>query len=1023
MKRILLPLFILALAGLVTGAVMLIFPSRYPVAEKGGLDLTNVDLADRAVPLNGEWEFYPGRLLTPQDFSLLSETDDLKQQRKYTQIPAIWNKNLVPGKSNSPYGYATYRLILKLSGTNTILGIKTSNIRTANRIFVNGREIGRDGITGTDNLIGQPSNVPYVRFFTVDGERAEVIVQVSNFQYSSGGIVGPIYLGSQESILSLQAHAITFDLASCLCFLIMGIFYGIFYFQRRNNKSPLYLSLFCLAGALFVLTHGEKLLYTWWPGLGYEAFSKMQIVSSVLFILFLAMYTETAYTLGGRQRALKTAQGFCIVLIVLILPVPATVHSRLNTIVILLGFFVTLYSVYIMTDSVLKKNNGSCYVLAGNVCLALNMVRSVLGFSGITEVIPSIPVELFGFVLSQAFLLSHRLYAAYDTAENLAEKLISLDRLKNEFLAKTSHEFKTPLNGIINITQTLLEGVAGGIAPKQEENLKIIMAIGKRLNNLVNDILDFSKMKNHDLALRVGTVDICMVVQVVLEVIQYTINGRPIRLINRISPGVYHVQADEDRLEQVFYNLLDNAAKFTESGSIGVGAVIRGEMLEISVEDTGIGIPLGKQEEIFRSFEQLEPALTGKAGGIGLGLSITKQLVELQGGQIRVESQPNEGSRFIFTLPLSRSKTEDGLAGSVDGRAELEAAATAIPKIKRKTPGNNRLNILAVDDEASNLQVLDNALSMEGYNVITATCGREALDELSGGRQFELVVLDLMMPGMSGYEVCREIRKRYTLARLPVLLLTVRAGADDVAAGFEAGANDFLAKPYALSELKARVRTLMQMKTSINAAVNAEMAFLHAQIKPHFLFNALNTIAYFSDNDPEMTGRLIAELGNYLRRSFDFDNLNGLIPLEREIGHVSSYLAIEKARFRERLNIIMELADGVSRQMIPPLILEPVVENAVRHGLLPKDEGGTIAISVKQDAANLIITVEDDGTGIPSEKLASLLDEKSAHAGVGLKNIQRRLENLYGHGLEITSNLGEGTRVTITIPGTEVDSR
>jgi signal transduction histidine kinase/CheY-like chemotaxis protein len=1032
-KRILLPLLILTLAGLIIGATMLLFPKHYLVAEKGYLDLTKVDLAGEAVPLNGEWAFYPGQLLTPQDFALPSGMDYMQQPRQYARIPAAWNNNLVSGSAGSPYGYATYRLVLKLNSGKTIFGIKTTNIRTANRLFANDQVIGRDGVTGMNNLAGQPSNIPYVRFFTVDSGMVEVIVQVSNYQYSSGGIIGPIYFGSQESILALQEHAVVFDLVSCLCFLIMGIFYAGFYIQRRNNWSPLYLSLFCLAGALYSLTHGEKLLSAWWPGLGYEAFSKIQVCSSILFLLFLAMYMATTYPESGRQRALKLAQGFCVALAIIALIFPVTVYSRLDPVLALLGLFTTLYSIYIMTDAVLRKFDGSVFALTGAVCLTLNVARSTLGSYGIININPAIPVELFGFILSQAFLLSHRFYAAYDTTEKLTDKLLSLDRLKNEFLAKTSYELKTPLNGIINITQTLLEGAAGGIAPQQAENLNIIMAIGKRLHKLVNDVLDFSKMRNQDLALQFGVVDIYAAVQVAMEVTRYTIKGRPIELIDRIHPGVYHVQADEDRLKQIMLNLLDNAAKFTESGNIDVNAVIRGEMLEISVSDSGIGIPVEQQEEIFKPFEQVSSALTRK-GGIGIGLSITRQLVKLHGGRIWVESKPGKGSRFTFTLPLSR-RTPEGKAatslngspeaegkvtGSLDGSPELDVAAAAMPSTGKTPVDDDKLNILAVDDEVSNLQVLYNALSMEGYNIITATCGQEAINELSGGRQFELVILDLMMPGMSGYEVCREIRKKHSLAKLPVLLLTVCAGPDDATAGFEAGANDFLTKPYSLSELKARVRTLIQMKTSITAAVSAEMAFLQAQIKPHFLFNVLNTIASFSDNDPAMAGKLIGEFSNYLRCSFDFKNLDRLIALEREISHVSSYLAIEKARFQERLHIVMELENGVLMHKIPPLILQPLVENAVRHGLLPKEEGGTVIISVKQETTNLTITVSDNGTGIPSEKIPSLLKEEYNHAGVGLQNIQRRLENLYGHGLEITSAVGEGTRVTITIPVTGV---
>jgi len=203
------------------------------------------------------------------------------------------------------------------------------------------------------------------------------------------------------------------------------------------------------------------------------------------------------------------------------------------------------------------------------------------------------------------------------------------------------------------------------------------------------------------------------------------------------------------------------------------------------------------------------------------------------------------------------------------------------------------------------------------------------------------------------------------------------------------------------------------------ATVTAENAFLQAQIKPHFLFNVLNTIASLTETDPTMAGKLLIELGNFLRHSFDFNSANRLIAVEKEIDHVRSYLTIEKLRFQERLRVVFTLDQRAFQQKIPPFVLQPLVENAVRHGLLPKEDGGTITISLTQDSTNLTIVVEDNGVGIPPEKLPLLLDPGCPRSGVALKNIQHRLQNIDGSGLKLYSVVGEGTRVTITIPRTE----
>ncbi|MFZ5642929.1 MAG: ABC transporter substrate binding protein [Bacillota bacterium] len=602
----------------------------------------------------------------------------------------------------------------------------------------------------------------------------------------------------------------------------------------------------------------------------------------------------------------------------------------------------------------------------------------------------------------------------------LNAELLSLDKLKDEFLANTSHELKTPLHGIINIAQSLIEGAAGKLRQRQEENLSLVVSIGRRLAKLVDDILDFSKLKTGEIVLQRRTVELHSVVRVIFEVFSRLAGERPIRLVNQLPDNLPGIYADENRLIQILYNLLGNAVKFTTEGKISVSAQVREDYVEVSVEDSGIGIPPEKFEDIFKPFVQAEGAPTREHGGTGLGLSITKRLVELQGGRIWVESEAGKGSKFTFTMPVGG--VEPGTSGGEERPAALLSVpepvveASAVPvKLQKK----GEFSVLVVDDDPASLQVLINLLALEGHSVIAITSGPEALEELSWNRHIDLVILDLMMPKLSGFEVCQKIRQWYSLSELPVLMLTAKSRPEDILAGFAAGANDFLSKPVDAGQLKARVRTLLELKKSVKLAIDNEMAFLQAQINPHFLFNTLNTIAFFSDTDPAMTGTLITEFSNYLRRSFDFENSDRLILLEKEISHVRSYLFIEKARFQERLNISYKIDLELFSQRIPPLILQPVVENAVRHGLSSIEEGGTLTISVRQDPTNLTITVEDNGIGIPAERLSNLVNGDSSSKGVGLKNIQRRLKSLYGRGLEISSTVGEGTKVVITIPRME----
>jgi len=248
------------------------------------------------------------------------------------------------------------------------------------------------------------------------------------------------------------------------------------------------------------------------------------------------------------------------------------------------------------------------------------------------------------------------------------DNLHKADKLKDEFLANTSHELKTPLNGIIGIAEALIDGSAGDITPAQTSRLTMILTSGKRLLNLVNDLLDFSKLKHHDIALSKKPVDMKQITELVMILSMPMMAGKSLKLENEIGENLPLVMGDENRLQQIMHNLIGNAIKFTESGTVRITAkelipepregMRENNHLEITISDTGIGIPEDKFDTIFKSFEEADATISRMYGGTGLGLSLSKQLIELHGGTIRVESEPGKGSDFIFTLPVCGDREE-----------------------------------------------------------------------------------------------------------------------------------------------------------------------------------------------------------------------------------------------------------------------------------------------------------------------------------------------------------------------------
>ena len=409
-------------------------------------------------------------------------------------------------------------------------------------------------------------------------------------------------------------------------------------------------------------------------------------------------------------------------------------------------------------------------------------------------------------------------------AEEVVRESQQMDKLKDEFLANTSHELRTPLNGIIGIAESLIDGATGELPEQTIANLAMIASSGKRLAALVNDILDFSKLKHHSLELQIQPVGMREIANVVLTICQPLTRNKPLQLINQISPDIPLVDADENRVQQILHNLVGNAIKFTDSGVVEVSAKIhKDRWLAVSVKDTGIGIPSDKLNRIFESFEQADGSTARLYGGTGLGLAVTKKLIELHEGEIKVESRVGKWSRFTFTLPISTKIAKPILANNqyqinlenLAVKSELEFPLFNLNKYP-SSPLSNQFKILIVDDEPINIQVLINQLSLENYEITSLDNGIEALELIQQGFKPDLILLDVMMPKMTGYEVVKHLRQIFPANELPILLLTAKDQVSDIVEGFIAGANDYLSKPISKNELLVRIKTHLQIcKTTL----------------------------------------------------------------------------------------------------------------------------------------------------------------------------------------------------------------
>lgn len=462
----------------------------------------------------------------------------------------------------------------------------------------------------------------------------------------------------------------------------------------------------------------------------------------------------------------------------------------------------------------------------------------------------AVTAVLFAFLRYQQMRLDHE--------KKTAEGLRRINKLKDEILANTSHELRTPLHGIIGLSESLLDGIAGVLPQKVEYNLKMIVSSGIRMINMVNDILDFSRLSKSEQQLRLRPLDIKIMADIVIEISKSLARDKELIIINSIPAEAPNVYADEDVVQQILYNLVGNAIKFTEKGTVTVSSSQDKDFLVIHIADTGIGIPADRFDKIFDPFEQVDGSVKRTFGGTGLGLAISKKLVDLHNGVIGVESEEGKGSHFWFSLPIASkeleasqprdySSTQTRISKLADTRIEVDQEGDQPEaRVDGQTSSGDSYRLLVVDDDLVNLQVLVNQLTLENYLISQAADGETALDKIEkavkADKPFDLVLLDVMMPKMSGYEVCQIIRKEYHHDKLPVLMLTAKNQIDDMVAGFEAGANDYLAKPFTREELLARIKTQLTIKNLAEERRRAEKALQESNIEYNQAKQYLETV-------------------------------------------------------------------------------------------------------------------------------------------------------------------------------------
>ncbi|MNO22325.1 Autoinducer 2 sensor kinase/phosphatase LuxQ [compost metagenome] len=990
------------------------YPAVQPQIVDGVLDLRDWDAAgeNHTINLDGQWEFYP------QMFLMEHRKATLPIDHKLLQVPGPWNNSL-NSESASPYGYGSYRLqILVNPERDYTYSIHVPSVRSSSELYVNGRLLAESGQPAAEEKNYEPKNLPYSASFTANGASViEVVIQAANFKdYRDSGIVRSLSFGTEEAV-GREIRLSTFmQQLVAIVFLMHAVYAIILYLTGPKDKNLLYSSLIIFSLTFMNLLGSEEKVLHYWLMINYDWGFKLVHLSMIGISYALLEFLRRQLS-PFWDKILRGLVFLCIIGGILSLLLPVEYMLIIQPFYFLMMFIAFVFSIWFMLITALKQIRDSVFLLLAVIALSSNFVWwGIFLITGISVVY--YPFDLIIALACVASMWFKGYFREHLETKKLAARLQEADRLKDQFLANTSHELRNPLHGILNLSQAVLEREPA-MHDKSIKDLENVLTVGRRMSLMLNELLDAMSLRQNAPRLQLGSCSMQSIVTGVVDMLSFMTEGKNVRLSNCIPEHFPHVLADENRVIQIVYNLIHNAVKFTNEGEVSIQGYTDNGKAYITIADTGIGMDAVTKERIFEPYEQADPKRSMIEGGFGLGLSICKQLVELHGGALQVHSVPGQGSEFIFSLQLTdtaapQEDTGAEIVASVEAVHPSSASSTVHRSIPKQPPAD-RPRILVVDDDPMNLNVIESILSLEHYEILSVTSGKQAIAALDS-KEWDLVISDVMMPLMSGYELTRMIRKRFTVTELPVLLLTARSQPGDVENGFLAGANDYVTKPVDTLEIRSRVRALTTVKQTVRERLQMEAAWLQAQIQPHFLFNTLNAVTAFSETDLDKMRKLIDELGLFLRNKFQYNNMDELAPIEDELSIVRSYVYIEQVRFEERLNVAWEIEDYKDLK-IPLLTIQPLVENAIRHGIMKRTSGGNIVIRLSDYETYVKVSVEDDGEGMDAAEQQRIFEKKSSsRTGVGLINTDLRLKRHFGNGLQITSRSGVGTTVAFIVP-------
>ena len=839
------------------------------------------------------------------------------------------------------------------------------------------------------------------------------------YKYSYGDLIFLVFLMILTFIIYSTAENLFTPFTMFVIVFLISVFVFFSYLFHTSNLYLLYFSILTFIISFWLISPAENYLENHFNIA--TTFNFKLILTIYLAIPFLALFFYEIFKAVFSEKIMLFIQvhGFFLYLFIFLMPSEIEKNMFFYNFVSLI---ILIYFIYISLKAFFNSNKNSIFFFWNLIFLTAALINNYLYSQSYLKSSINLKSAVFSFVFLQTIILI-RIYSKKfkDLEKEVGElqkdktRLKKNTNVKNKFMLQLIEKFKLPVNRNLSAVDNIINN-----ENYNQDNKKEIFEFKNNsqvLNYMLSNAKFYFKLPESNAKFKKEKIELKSIIQQVINYFEFYIFDEDLKIKNMIKTERFLIKTDRRRFMHIIFSILSDLRELSSEAEI----IFKAEEADSKLK---VNIKLEAENAVFMQQKNSED--TKQKNKIKNVFEYRQQkIAELfaeLGGELKFKKAARNNYLISLTFPGSiysefyletenKTKTDSIILDEIENNTVDKERSIEKESKKKKI-------IVYSRQKTDNLNLMENFLLLQDYEFKNIKSKKELMQEID--KKTVLLVFNLFSLSEKELRYCREIRERFSLFQLPILIIASRNLPQNMIKSFEIGINDFIKKPFEINELKSRIRTLITLKEKVEESFKREQNYLRAQIKPHFLYNTLDTIAYLCDSEPELAGELIIDLANYLRYSFDFDNLDQLVPIQKELDLVKFYVSIQQQRFKNKFKIEYEIDNDLNFN-IPPLMLQSLVENSIKHGFAEMKKGGLIKIKVREKRSYYLVKVEDNGRGIEESEIENIFSEKkkteeNKRRKIGLKNINKRLKKIFDQTLEIESSKIKGTTVRIKVP-------